>query len=398
MLTQEIVKDIFWVGSIDWNIRRFHGPTFSTHRGTTYNSYLIKDQNTTLIDTVYTPFSKEFIKKIKGLIDINEVKYVVINHIEVDHSGAFPELMAHIPHAQVFASKKAIEGLKKMYPGDYNYNVVKTGDKLSLGKRTLYFIEAPMLHWPDSMFTYIEEDHILMPNDAFGQHLATAFRFDDEVDIGIIKEEAAKYYANILMPFSKLVIKKIEQLLQLNIPIKMIAPSHGIIWRSHPDKIIEAYLKWAGGNAVKKVVIAFDTMWDSTTKMADAIGEGIISQGVDVKQFLISKSDINDILTEIQGSKGILVGSSTINNDIIPSVAPLLEEMKGLKPVNKVGSAFGSYGWAGGSTETIEKFLQDAGVEIIEPKLDVQWVPSDEDLKMCYEYGKRIGEKINQGF
>ncbi|MCL4441203.1 MAG: flavodoxin domain-containing protein, partial [Firmicutes bacterium] len=273
-------------------------------------------------------------------------------------------------------------------------SLLMVGDELKIGKRTLTFIEAPMLHWPDSMFTYMKEDAILLPNDAFGQHIATNFRFDDEVDMDEVMDEAAKYYANILLPFSPLVLKKLDEVTKLGIEIKMIGPSHGIIWRKDPGRIVNAYVKWAKGEAERKALVIYDTMWESTEKMAKAVVAGITSAGVTAKLFKLSVSDRNDIIKEMINAKAVIIGSPTINNDILPNVAPLLDDLKGLKPKNKIGMAFGSFGWGGGAVGTIEEKLKAAGVEIIHDPLTVKWVPTPDELTRCFEAGRMVGEKI----
>jgi flavorubredoxin len=390
----KVLENIFWVGAIDWNVRHFHGFTYSTHQGTTYNAYLIADEKTALIDSVYGPFAQEMIGKIREIIDPSRIDYIVANHVETDHSGAISEVLKLAPQAKVIGTARCKEGLQKHYFGDWDFQVVKTGDEISLGERTLKFVEAPMLHWPDSMFTYIEKDGLLLPNDAFGQHLATSKRFDDEVEEKMLIDEAAKYYANILWPFSQLVIRKIEEIKKLDLRIRMIAPSHGIIWRSNPTKIVEAYLSWAKGEARAKVLVVYDTMWGSTEKMAKAIVEGISSEGVETMLFRIPFSDRGDIIKELLEAKGILIGSSTINNGILPTVAPFLEELQGLRPRNKVAAAFGSYGWGGGAIKTIEDKLEKAGMEIFAPALTVKWVPDDNEIVKCFDFGKDFAKKV----
>jgi len=390
----KILENIYWVGAVDWNIRHFHGFTYSTHRGTTYNAYLITDKKTALIDSVYNPFAEDMIEKIREVINPSKIDYVVANHVETDHSGAIQEILKLAPKAKVIGTARCKEGLQKHYFGNWNFQVVKTGDEINLGERSLKFIEAPMLHWPDSMFTYIEKDALLLPNDAFGQHLATSKRFNDEVDEKILMEEAAKYYANILWPFSQLVIRKIEEVQKLGLKISMIAPSHGIIWRSNPMKIVEAYLKWAKGEAEKKVLVVYDTMWGSTEKMAKAIVNGISSEGVEAMVFRLPFSDRGDIIGELLGAKGILVGSSTINNGVLPTVAPFLEEMQGLRPRNKIAAAFGSYGWGGGAAKAIEESLEKASMEIVAPTLTVKWVPDKDEIQKCFEFGKEFAKKL----
>ncbi|MBC7131075.1 MBL fold metallo-hydrolase, partial [Candidatus Bathyarchaeota archaeon] len=307
LVNVELAENIFWVGVIDWDIRDFHG--YLTRRGTTYNAYIIKDEKTALIDTVKHNFSSELLRNIQEVVVPEEIDYIIVNHLEKDHSSALPYIAEKAKNAKIIASKRGKESIPKYYPEISNVEAVKTGDQIKLGKRTLSFIEAPMLHWPDSMFTYIVEDAILMPNDAFGQHLATSERFDDEVDEAVLMEEAAKYFANILMPLSPLIIRKIQEVVNMGIPIKMIAPSHGIIWRSNPMKIVNAYMAWSEGKSANKVVIVYDTMWGSTAAMARAIAEGVASQNVDVKFFKLRDSDVTEIVTEILDAKAVVVGS-----------------------------------------------------------------------------------------
>ena len=379
---------------MDWNTRNFHGFTYSTHRGTTYNAYLILDDKIALVDTVYQPFTGEMIERIREIVEPEKIDYVIANHVETDHSGAITEILKLAPKAKVVGTAKCKQGLAKHYFKDWDFQIVKTGDEISLGGKSLKFIEAPMLHWPDSMFTYIEKDALLLPNDGFGQHLATSKHFDDEVDMNIVMEEAAKYYANILWPLSSLVIKKIDEILKQNLKIKMIAPSHGIIWRSNPTKIVEAYLHWAKGEAKKRVIVIYDSMWGSTEKMANAMIEGISSQGIEAMLFRLPVSDRGDIIKELLEAKGLLMGSSTINNSILPTVAPILEDIKGLKPKRKIAATFGSYGWGGGAAKYIEETLKQAGIEIVSPGLTFKWVPDKEELQKCFEYGKEFAKKI----
>jgi len=389
-----IKKDIFWVGAVDWNVRNFHGHTYTTKRGTTYNAYLILDEKITLVDTVYGPFAAEMIERIGEIIPPQKIENIIINHVETDHSGALPEIIKLCPKAKVFGTKKCQEGLYKHYYGNWDFQIVKSSDKLKLGKRTLIFIEAPMIHWPDSMFTYCPEEELLLPNDAFGQHYATSERFDDEVDQASLMDEAAKYYGNILWPLSSLILKKIEEVQKLNIPIKMIAPSHGIIWRRDPMKIVSAYLSWAKNETKAKVVVVYETMWGATEKMARKIVEGITETGISVKLFDITQSDRTEVIKEMLDAKGFLVGSSTHDNDVLTSIAAFLEFLKGLKPTKRVAAAFGSYGWAGGAVKAIENSLRETGIEIAQPGLAVQYVPSAEELKKCFEFGRDFAKKL----
>lgn len=391
MNSLEIVRDILWVGVVDWNIRDFHG--YFTRRGTTYNAYLIKDENNVLVDTVKYTFADELEKNISGIIGLDELNYIILNHLEMDHSSALPRIVEKAKNAKVIVSQRGKDAFIRHYGKEIDVETVKTGDKLKIGKRTLTFIEAPMLHWPDSMFTYIMEDAILMPNDAFGQHLAASKHFDDEVDGVILMEEATKYYANILMPLWKPIARKIEELVAMGVPIKMIAPSHGVIWRSDPMKIVQAYRRWSEGASKEKVVIVYDSMWGSTTLMARAIAEGVSSQGLDVKFFKIRDSDMTEIVTEILESKAVVVGSPTINTSMFPSVGSFLTYVAGLKPVRKIWAFFGSYGWGGGAVKQMTEVAKKAGFDIYERSMEVQYIPTRRELEECFDFGKEIAQK-----
>lgn len=393
----KILPDIYSVGAIDWDVRNFHGHTYTTKRGTTYNAYLIVDDKIALIDTVYGPFRGELIENIGQVVPVQNLDYVIANHVETDHSGALPAIMKLCPKAKVLGTEKCKEGLYKHYYANWDFQVVHTGDKIKLGKRTLSFIEAPMIHWPDSMFTYCPQEQLLMPNDAFGQHYATSERFDDEVDQCALMDEAKKYYANILWPLSSLIQRKIEDVQKLNIPIKMIAPSHGIVWRKDPAKIVNAYLSWAKNETLPKTVIVYETMWGATEKMARKIAEGITDAGLGVKIFNIASSDRTEVLTEMLDAQGFLIGSSTHDNDMLPSIAAFLELFKGLKPKNRIAAVFGSYGWAGGAVKEIEEVVKEAGAEIIQPGLTVKYVPDENEIKRCYQYGRDFANKMTGG-
>ena len=347
----KIKEGITWTGKIDWELRKFHGEELSTHRGSSYNSYLVKDKKLALIDAVWTPFAKEFVKNLKQEISLESIDFVIANHSEADHSGALPELMRHIPDTPIYCTKNGERFLKAQYHQDWNFQIVKTGDTLNLGTKKLIFIEAPMLHWPDSMFCYLTGDNILFSNDAFGQHYASELMYNDLVNQAELYQEAIKYYANILTPFSKLVSKKIEEVLALKVPVDMICPSHGIIWRDDPIQIVDQYKKWANNYQENQITILYDTMWNSTRKMAEAIAKGISDgdKNVAVKLFNVARSDKNNLITEVFKSKAILVGSSTINRGILSSIAAILEEMRGLGFKGKKAAAFGSYGWSGES-------------------------------------------------
>ncbi len=388
------LKDgISWVGVIDWNIRDFHG--YVTNRGSTYNAYLIQDEKTALIDTVKNTFADELVMKIKEFTPFDKIDYIIVNHVEMDHSSGLPLIAKLATNARIFASVRGKEELIEHYGPDFErVETVKSGDKISLGKKTLTFLEAPMLHWPDSMFTYLVEDKILMPNDAFGQHLASSERFDDEVDQHILMEEATMYFSNILMPLAPLITRKIQEVVAMKLPIEMIAPSHGIIWRKDPMKIINAYLKWSNFESKNKVVIVFDTMWHSTDKMARAIGDGIASQGVDVKLLKLRSYAISEAMTELLDAKAVLVGSPTLNNGMFPTLSSFLTYAGGLKPKGKLWGFFGSYGWGGGAVRGMTEMAKKAGFDVLEPGLEIKFVPDEQDLKKCVEFGQQIAQKI----
>jgi flavorubredoxin len=394
MASVEIKKDIFWVGAVDWNIRTFHGHTYSTNRGTTYNAYLIIDEKVTLVDAVLGHFTTEMVERIKEIIDPLRVDYIVVNHIESDHSGALPEIIKICPKAKLYGTVKCKEGLEKHYYGNWDFQVVKTGDTLKLGKRTLTFIEAPMIHWPDSMFSYCKEEKLLLPNDAFGQHYATSERFDDETDGAVLMDEAAKYYGNILWPLSSVILKKIEEIKKMGIAIDMIAPSHGIIWRKDPMKIVNAYLSWTRNETRPKAVIVYESMWGATEKMARKIAESLIDGKIAVKLFDVAVSDRSEIIRQMLDAKGFIFGSSTHDNGMLPAIAGFLQFFKGLKPKNRVAAAFGSYGWAGGAIKEIEDAIKASGAELAQPGLGVKYVPNADELNMCFEFGREFADKV----
>jgi flavorubredoxin len=390
----ELKDGVYWVGFVDWNLKKFHGHEYSTHRGTTYNAYLIVDEKIALVDTVWGPYSQQLIENIKKIIDIKKIDYVIANHAETDHSGGLPELMKIIPDATVVVSEKGNESIFKHYHENWKFKIVKSGESISLGKNNLVFVAAPMLHWPDSMFTYLTGKNILMPNDAFGMHYASSGRFNDEVDMIEVYQEAIKFYANILTPFSDLVIRKIDEFKKLNITVDIIAPSHGIIWRKDPLQIVNKYYEWATQKNDGSVVIIYDTMWNATEKMAKAISEGLEMEGVKFKLFNMAVSDRNDVLTEVFKTKGIIIGSPTLNNGLLPTIKPILEDLKGLKFKNKVGAAFGSYGWSGENVKLIEENLEKARIKKLQDGIKIKWQPTKEELEKCVEFGRNFAKGL----
>jgi len=388
----KISDTVSWVGKIDWELSKFHGDEYSTHKGSSYNSYLIRDEKTVLIDTVWEPFSKEFVANLKKEIDLNEIDYIVMNHSEVDHAGALLELMKEIPDTPIYCTKNGVKIIKGLHHKEWNFIEVKTGDTLDIGKNKLVFVEARMLHWPDTMMTYMSGENILFSNDAFGQHYASELMYNDKVDNDELYVEAIKYYANILTPFSKFVTSKINEVVALNIPINIICPSHGIIWRDNPLQIINKYVEWANGYQENQITIIYDTMWNGTRRMAEAIAEGIKSKDKDVKVKLYNcaKRDKNDIITEVFKAKMILVGSSTINNGILYSAAGILEMIKGLKFTNKKAAAFGSYGWSGESVKIITEELKEAKFEVVSEGIKELWNPDEDALNRCRAFGESL--------
>lgn len=387
---------VTWVGKIDWELRNFHGYEYSVDRGSSYNSYLIRDEKTVLIDTVWKPFAKEFVENLKKEVDLNEIDYIVMNHGEIDHSGALPELMREIPDTPIYCTANGIKSIKGHFHEDWNFIPVKTGDTLNIGQNDLVFMEARMLHWPDSMFTYMTNDNILFSNDAFGQHYASEYMYNDLVDPDELYSEAMKYYANILNPFSRLVTRKIEEVVKLDIPIDMICPSHGIIWRKDPLQIVEQYMKWAQDYQEDQITIIYDTMWDGTRRMAEALAEGIkeADDRVNIKLFNTSKTDKNNVITEIFKSKAVLLGSPTVNGSILTSMAAIADLASGLKFKNKKGAAFGTYGWSGESIKILTQHLEDAGFEVVNQGIRELWNPDESALDRCREFGRKFVQEL----
>lgn len=385
-----IKNNVYWVGKTDWELRKFHGDEYSTHKGSTYNSYLIKEEKIVLIDTVWKPFAKEFVENLQKEVDLKKIDYVITNHAEIDHSGALSELMKYIPDTPIYCTANGVKSIKGQHHEDWNLKVVKTGDKLSLGSKELIFIEAPMLHWPDTMFCYLTGDNILFSNDGFGQHLASEYMFNDLVDHSELFVEALKYYANILTPFSPMVLKKVNEILALNLPVDYICPSHGVIWRKDPSQIIKKYLEWANSYQENQITVVYDSMWDNTRLMAESIMQGMKlgDEIVNIKMYNIARSDKNDVISEIFKSKAVLFGSSTINNGILSGMAGLLEEIRGMKFKNKKAASFGSYGWSGESVAMLNELVQKAGFELKNEGIKVNWTPDEEARKLCVEFGK----------
>jgi len=389
----KVKNNVDWVGKIDWELEYFHGNEYSTHRGSTYNSYLVREEKNLVIDTVWKPFAKEYVDNLKNEIELRKIDYVIANHAEIDHSGALPELMQYIPDTPIYCTENGIKSLKGHYHQDWNFHPVKTGDKIEIGNgKALIFVEMKMLHWPDSMACYLTGDNILFSNDAFGQHYASEYMFNDLVDQAELYSECIKYYANILTPFSSLLEKKIDEVLSLKLPIDIIATSHGVIWRNNPTQIVEKYILWAKNYQENQITILYDTMWNGTKIMAENIALGIKKSDskVNIKLFNIAKADKNDIITEIFKSKIILVGSPTIGRGITSATAGILEEIEGLRFKNKKAAAFGCYGWSGGSVDRLNNLLTKSGFELINQGIKCLWNPDNESIEKCIAFGTEL--------
>lgn len=391
----EVKKGINWVGAVDWTIRDFHG--YSTNKGTTYNAFLVLDDKITLFDTVKKPLKNDLLHNIYKLVEPSKIDYLVVNHVEPDHSGSVAEMVDIIKPEKIFCSPKGKQALLDHYHReDWPYEVVGTGQEVSLGKRTVQFIETRMLHWPDSMMSYIKEDALLISSDAFGQHWATSERFNDQVDSWELMVHAKKYFANILLPYSQLIKKLIADVQKMDLKIDMIAPDHGLIWRDNPLQIVSAYDEWSKQVAKQKALIIFDTMWHSTEMMAKAIADGLVENGTSIKLMDLCADHRSDIITQLLDAKAVIIGSATLNNGMLPRMADMLCYMKGLRPVGKIGAAFGSYGWSGEAVKLITKSLEEMKIKVLSPGLSLQFVPDHEGLRKCVELGREIGKAIKE--
>ncbi|MCF6154344.1 MAG: FprA family A-type flavoprotein [Candidatus Brocadia sp.] len=383
----KLKENIYWVGEIDWDLRNFHG--YLTQRGSTYNAYLILDEKITLVDNVRPYLYEKMIKRISHLTDPSNIHYIISNHVEMDHSGSLPQLMETAENATIITSPNGQKGLIAHYKNrDWNFRVVKSDETISLGNKNIKFILTPMVHWPDNMVSYLVEDNIFFSNDAFGQHIASAERFDDEYPHGIVVEEAKKYYANIVLPYSSMVQKAMDLISPL--PIDMIAPGHGVVWRSYVNAIVGEYRKWAANQTEKKGLIIYDTMWGSTEKIAHTIQEAFESHGVSIKMLNLRKNHISDIIADVLTARFICVGSPTLNSNMLPTVSGLLTYLKGLSPKNRIGLAFGSYGWGGQAASHVENILKECGFEMMET-IKIQYIPDEIILQ---EISDRLKKEI----
>ncbi|MFP4544236.1 MAG: flavodoxin domain-containing protein [Candidatus Kapaibacterium sp.] len=387
----QISKHVKYVGKIDWELRKFHGDQMSTDRGSSYNSYLVQSEKTALIDSVWKPYIGEFLNNLKNETNPGNIDYVIANHAEPDHSGVYPHLLAAHPDLPVYCSANGAKSLKGYYHKDWNFKIVKTGDKLSLGGGLeLTFIEAPMMHWPDTLMCHLSGDDILFSNDVFGQHLASEFLFAEMVNKYELDYENMKYYANIIWPFAKKAKAKLEELRSMKLPIQMIAPAHGVIWREGLEELIAKYEAWSDEYAEDKITVLYDTMYESTRKMAEAIASGIRKQSpsTEVKLFHCGKTNQSDVITEVFRSKGLMIGSPAYNNGVLNSIGALMEELKGISPAGKKAGVFTSYGWSPRSLKQLTGMAEESGMEVFGKGLKVQWNPDEEAIKECIEFGE----------
>lgn len=392
----EICKDVHWVGAVDWECRNFHG-YMTAPTGTTYNAFLIKDEKVALFDSVKASFGGQMLCRVAHLVNPEEVDYLIVNHVEMDHSGALPELVAATKPEKIFVSPMGERALRAHFPcADWPIEVVKTGSSISLGRRTLQFLETRMLHWPDNMATFIPEDGVLISSDAFGQNWATSERFADEVDRSLLQKQLDRYYANIVLPFSPIAIKTIETIESMGLDVRYIAPDHGLMFRTPEDVayVIARYKELAAQKQKKKAVLVYDTMWHSTEAMAHAIADGLMEHGLSVKLMNLHVFDHSDVMEEVWDAAAVLVGSPTHNNGMLPKVADMLTYMKGLKPKDKIGGAFGSYGWSGEAPKAIAEWLTGMGMDLPVDPVRLLYVPTHKQLKACLEMGRTIGAAV----
>lgn len=393
----KMTEHVYWVGAIDWDLRSFHG--YQTSRGTTYNAFLVMGEEPILIDTVKAPFFNEMMARIASVIDPKEIKHIISNHAEMDHSGSLPKAIAAIQPENVFASKMGCQALHAHFHEGLVLQEVKSGETLDMAGLQLTCLETRMLHWPDSMFTYLHDDGVLFSQDGFGMHLATSMIFSDQNPEPILEYEAGKYYANILMPFSPLVKKLLNDPAIQALDIKVIAPDHGPVWRTqeHIQWILGLYDRWAEQVTENKIVILYDTMWGSTSKMASVIGEGALSEGVEVRLLSAESSDRSEMATELLDAAALVVGSPTINKQMFPTIADVLCYLKGLNRRKLVGQAFGSHGWGGEGAKQVQQTLKEMGVEMTGELLAVNYVPTEEDLEKCFLLGQQIARAVLRG-
>lgn len=390
---EKLTDKVYWVGAIDWGVRDFHG--YSTGRGSTYNAFLIIDEKITLIDTVKKPFMNEMLARIASVVDPDDIQYIISNHSEMDHTGCLPEVIHAVKPQKVFASQMGKKALGAHFHfEDFVVTPVKTGESISLGDSNLTFIETRMLHWPDSMVSYLDTDKVMFSQDGFGMHLASTERFDDQLPAYVLKQEAEKYFANILLPFSPMVTGLMKKLEELNLNIELLCPDHGPLWRTDIDGILSSWKEWALQKCSRKAVVIYDTMWGSTAKLADAVCDGLVENDVSVKVMPLGSSHRSDVATAILDAGALIAGSPTINGQMFPRMADVLTYIKGLKPKNLIGGVYGSYGWSGEAVKHVEQYFSDMNIPLVAESLNINYVPRHEDLKKARDLGASVGREL----
>jgi flavorubredoxin len=392
---EKISEKVYWVGAIDWGIRDFHG--YLTSRGTTYNAFLVIDEKVTLVDTVKKPFMNQMLARISSVIPPEKIDFIISNHSEMDHTGCLPEMIDLVKPEKVYASSMGKTALGRHFHFDDRViTSVKNGESISLGGSSLTFVETRMLHWPDSMVSYLDSEKILFSQDGFGMHLASTERFDDELPPFILEQEAEKYFANILLPFSPMVTGLFKKLDDLNLDIKLLCPDHGPIWRSDIAGILGKWKKWALQRCTRKAVIVYDTMWKSTATLAEAVCDGLNAEGISVRVMPLQTSHRSDVATAVLDAGAFLVGSPTINGQMFPTIADVLTYLKGLKPKNIIGGVFGSYGWSGEAVKLVEQYLASMDIPLAVPGLNINYVPDNDDLSKAWDLGVTVGKQLNE--
>ena len=386
----QLAPHIWHVGATDWNVRNFHG--YLTNRGSTYNAFLILDEKITLIDAVKAPFADELLARIASVVDPEKIDYVISNHSEPDHTGALPRILEAVKPEKLFASVAGAKTLKAYY--DIDALPVKTGDTLELGAGKLAFVDTKMLHWPDSMISYYDADKALFSQDAFGMHLAGSKVWADEYDGSILEQEARKYFANILNFQAPKVISLLDSLPDLNLDIEFVFPDHGPSWRGDWSWIADLYRDCAEQKPRKHALVAYSTMWNSTRILADAIADGIRSRDVEVVVADLAVNDRSAIMTEVAASGIVAFGAPTMNNRMYPAMADVLCYVRGLRPQNKLGFAFGSCGWSGEGAKQIAAELEAMGMEQIVEPLQVRYMPTPEELEKARAAGVTLADAL----
>ena len=397
MKAVKIREDVFWVGVLDPELVVFD-IVIPTEHGTTYNAYLVKGkEKIALIDTVKEPFKDDYLNLIGTIVDPKKIDYIVINHTEPDHSGALPYLIDFLPNITPVYSKTAKTFVNSILHKEFNPIVVGDGDKLDLGGKTLSFVSAPFLHWPDTMFTYLEEEKILFPCDAFGAHYCSEQRFNDEIAEQKVVHDAFEYYYKcILRPFKDHIARAMDKIADLDIDI--IAPSHGPILRSNASDYIEHYKNWAyktkNSSVKKKISIIYVSSYGNTSKMAKCIARGAAIPGVEISLYNVTEVSMDEIVDEVEISDGIMIGTPTLNAKTPEPIFDILSKLVTLNVKGKAAAVFGCYGWSGEAIQMTEDILKSFRFKIVAGSCKLKMVPTEEELKQCEEFGRAYAKKL----